>query len=598
MNDIATLFEQRIESFEKAYRDKAVRYNMIATVRVLVFIAFLVLIVFFASQKNGTALGITVLLFPLAFGFIVKAHQRIAYRRRHAQFLREINQAEKDIAQLKLSGQDGGLEYQDILHPYSQDLDLFGKNSLFQLLNRTETKGGRDMLAAWLLKPSTKDSIIERQVAIGELAQQIDWRQDFQASARHYIRQQSDTTPLLDWISRKEPLSKTYQIAAYVMPVLIMTSAIANLTTAWPVVATVILAVISAVVLNRFQKRLLTMWEQIAEHVSMLGAYADLLTRIEQSTFESSRLVALKGSIVNKNTNASSAIRKLYKILDFLNARSNFFYMMIDVVLLFDIHIINMAEGWKKKNEVNLEQWFGAIAEFEVLSSLAAFSFAHPQYQYAEIINNPVQIKAANMGHPLIHPSECIRNDFEMNQTGSIGIITGSNMSGKSTFLRTLGVNTVLALAGAPVCAQSFTISEVQLFTGMRTQDNLEEHISSFYAELKRIRQLLDMVDGDQPVLYMLDEILKGTNSHDRHLGAVSLAKQLSQTNSFGLISTHDLSLGELESEMPHVRNYSFNSDIVDDKIHFPYKLEDGICRSFNASKLMELIGIDIKKGG
>jgi len=234
----------------------------------------------------------------------------------------------------------------------------------------------------------------------------------------------------------------------------------------------------------------------------------------------------------------------------------------------------------------------------EALCSLAGFSYSNPHYVYPSIEDEKAYIKVRSLGHPLILNQERITNDLDLEKPGSIALVTGSNMSGKSTFLRTVGVNIVLGLCGAPVCAESAEISHVQLFTGMRTEDNLEEHVSSFYAELQRIQSLLKMVDQEETtILFMLDEILKGTNSKDRHKGAAALIRQLSKTNSFGFVSTHDLELGDLQQELSGVKNYSFNSRIEGDEIIFDYTLEEGLCRSFNASKLMEKIGINMDNG-
>ena len=230
-----------------------------------------------------------------------------------------------------------------------------------------------------------------------------------------------------------------------------------------------------------------------------------------------------------------------------------------------------------------------------MLNSLAGFSYANRGFTIPVIVDEAYQLSATALGHPLIRGKERVVNDFAMAGKGKVIIITGSNMSGKSTFLRTVGVNVVLALMGAPVCAASFTTSVYQVFTSMRTQDNLEESVSSFYAELKRLKQLLELIGTTHPVLFMLDEILKGTNSHDRHNGAASLIKQLTGTDSFGFVSTHDLELGALSDDAGTIENYSFNSQVVDDEIIFDYKLHHGLCKSFNASKLMEKMGIKIE---
>jgi DNA mismatch repair ATPase MutS len=242
-----------------------------------------------------------------------------------------------------------------------------------------------------------------------------------------------------------------------------------------------------------------------------------------------------------------------------------------------------------------VRQWFAARGEAEALYSLAGFAYANPGYALPEITTHALQYEARQLGHPLILAGKRVSNDFSMDGLGKTLVVTGSNMSGKSTFLRTLGINAVLALAGAPVCATACRLSVFRVFTAMRTQDSLEESVSSFYAELKRLRQLIELLPTGQPVFYLLDEILKGTNSHDRHEGAKALIRQLHKHHASGLVSTHDLALGQLGEVSPeYVQNYSFNSDFADGKLHFDYKLREGVCRSFNASQLMRQMGIEM----
>ena len=258
--------------------------------------------------------------------------------------------------------------------------------------------------------------------------------------------------------------------------------------------------------------------------------------------------------------------------------------------------MITAAEKWKNRYGDQVYSWFDRICEFEVIVSLARFSFANPEYSYARISDESYLFDSTELGHPLIKSEERVYNHYSFSGEGSVEVITGSNMSGKSTFLRTIGINVVLALMGAPVCAKKLVVSRLQLFTSMRTKDNLEEHISSFYAELKRIELLLQITsDSKIPVLYMLDEILKGTNSHDRHKGAVALIKQLHKTKAFGFISTHDLELGQEAEELTYCFNHHFSSDIVGSEIIFDYEIKPGICNSFNASSLMKNIGIEIE---
>ncbi|HNP20188.1 MAG TPA: DNA mismatch repair protein MutS [Fulvivirga sp.] len=589
------IFQKRIEVFKNDYQILNRKYNVIAVVRIATFILFLIVSILAANYRMGTLLGLTVLAFPFVFGTIIILHNRISYERKQAGFLQSINEKETLIGKGNLSEQDKGEEYIDAKHAYTNDLDIFGANSLFQLVNRTSTGNGKNALASWLQTKATKEEIENRHLAIKELAPKIDWRQDFQAKGMHNDIRQLDYSPLLSWLKESIHIKPLYKGFAMIMPVITFLLIGLNIFSGVSFYYTLAAIFINFLVVSRFNQQMKDLSEAVIDHVGVLKSYSSLIKHLEESSFTTDYLQKLQSYFEQEGSKASLSISRLQKILDLLNARSNFLYFFINYTLLFDLVILIRSERWKRKNQADIALWFDTIGEFEAISSLSAFQFSNPGYTLPAIDDNEFILSGESLGHPLIKSNERVTNDFKMTGEGAITIITGSNMSGKSTFLRTLGVNMVLAFTGAPVCANKLSLSLMQIFTGMRTVDNLEEHVSSFYAELKRIKALLDLVELGQPVFYMLDEILKGTNSKDRHIGAVALAKQLSKTRSFGLISTHDLDLGKLDQELNNVVNYSFNSQIEGNEIIFPYLLEKGICRSFNASKLMENMGIKIK---
>jgi DNA mismatch repair ATPase MutS len=337
-------------------------------------------------------------------------------------------------------------------------------------------------------------------------------------------------------------------------------------------------------------------YEQSSGMYEVLRSYTSLLKHIESRPFQAPMAVDLQKRLQVEGRPASGRLQQLASIVEYLSARLNAtISIFLNTILMWDFFWMVRLENWKKRMAVNLEPVLEVVGQFEALSSLASYQYAHPAYAVPEISEQPFEVKATALGHPLIFAAERITNDFSLAGAGKTVVITGSNMSGKSTFLRTLGLNMVLALAGGAACAARFRVYPVQVFTGMRTEDNLAEHTSSFYAELKRLKQVLDLTQTGTPVFYLLDEILKGTNSRDRHLGAMALIRQLHKRNASGLISTHDLELGKIQEEMPeHIQNFSFNSTIEGDEILFDYKLHEGVCHSFNASKLMQKMGIEI----
>ena len=273
---------------------------------------------------------------------------------------------------------------------------------------------------------------------------------------------------------------------------------------------------------------------------------------------------------------------------------SNQFYPIINTFWLIDIYWILAAEKWKTTNASHLKVWAEAVGEFETLNSLAGFSYSNPSYNFPKIKDGACTIHFESLGHPLLKTESRICNSFHLNSSDNVVMITGSNMAGKSTFLRTVGVNIVLALMGAPCCANTAELTVMQLFTSMRTQDNLEEGISSFNAELRKVEQLLQLIQRGEPVFFLLDEMFKGTNSKDRHRGGFSLIKQLEELNAFGMISTHDLDLAEVAGKHNLVTNYSFNSEIQEGNMTFDYLLTPGLCKDFNASELMKRSGIKV----
>lgn len=592
------IFTQRKKDFAAQAAELNRQYNFLSTARVMLFLGALIVFIYLANARSGIGVGITALIFPLVFGVVVNRHNRIKRRHQIAKNLQHINEAELKRLQGDLKAFEDGSSYLTPEHPFAKDIDVFGRNSLFQLVNRANTPSGKATVAHWLTQAGSITEIRERQTAVKELTDQLAWRQNFEAFGLSNATQEAEVERILQWISEPNKLKydKLARIFAYALPAVIITLIALNIFTDLSYYYTVAVALINSLVLKKYAFMVTDITQSTAKGYQVLKAYGDLIAVIEQSAFQSNYLKQQQAVFNSGHFSASRSILQLQRILDFLNGRGNMFYVILNVLFLFDIHLLLMAERWKRAKYANVNQWFTRIGIFEATNSLAGLAYAEQDFVFPQLTEKPFVLKTTALGHPLIDKNERVSNDFEMQGAGQVALVTGSNMSGKSTFLRTIGVNITLAYAGAPVCASAMELSIMQLFTSMRTEDNLEEHISSFYAELKRIKQLLGTIDSGKPVLYMLDEILKGTNSNDRHAGAEALIRQLSKKQAMGFVSTHDLALGKLSDELTNLKNYSFNSEIVDDKIIFNYKLEDGLCHSFNASKLMEQIGIEMNK--
>ena len=562
-------------------------------IRVFVFLLFLVLFVFFANDRNGLAMFVTIALFPLVFGSVVNRFNRKSQLRDSYRNLLEMSEEELLRLDYQLVTLDSGAEFISREHSYSYDLDLFGKHSLFQLLNRTQTPDGRQKIVSWMLEPANREEIHIRQSAVQELKGKINWIHEFLSAGRSTAATSENTGRLKSWLAEKTDSGVSAMITglSFIMPVVLIAAVLAVIFFNLSIYILFPVVVVNGIVLARIQQKLRAVSEQTEGNVKLLRSYEKMITCLINEDFSDERLKALCEPFGLRSVRAIKSLRNL---LDILDGRSNMFYGLFDLAFLLDVHLLNRIGKWKLENEHDLSLWFENIAQIEVLSGLGAHAYLFPDHTFPEI-STGWHLSATRVGHPLINPSECVTNDFSMQGEGTVVIVTGSNMSGKSTFLRTVGINMILGLMGSVVSAERMLIPVSQVFTGMRSEDDLASHISSFYAELRRIRALLEKIQTSElPVLFMLDEILKGTNTQDRHRGSEGLVKQLSMMPAFGFISTHDLEIGRLEEQEHKIKNYSFNSSIKGDEIIFDYKISPGICHSFNASKLMEKMGIHL----
>ncbi|MEM6842584.1 MAG: DNA mismatch repair protein MutS [Bacteroidota bacterium] len=598
---VEEIFQSRLSEFQQQAQILQKKYNQVSILRIIFFVVAIISLIYLANIREMYGFITALIVAVVGFILLIKRHQQVKQQYEQMERLTTINQEELERLNYNFSSFDEGTSYQNIRHPYSGDLDVFGEHSLFQLINRSATRKGKDFLASWLLNPATKVEIISRQAAVQELSDQIDWRQSQQAYGRQVKTTQAEIQQLLAWAASPPAISPQwqtiYRIIRYtfsLLTLLLIVLSVVHPLINWTI--PMIAVLVNMIVVGSTAKAAGEVHQQTNQSVSTLKAYQFMIQGVEQQSFRSEKLQQLQQALNSEEKTASRSVKELSYILSNFDARGNVMYHIFNVILLLDVHWLLRADRWKAQAKDQIEDWLNSIGEVEALDSIASFTFAQPDFIFPMIADKRHYIDAVGLGHCLIPPQQRVSNDFAMQGRGAINVVTGSNMSGKSTFLRTIGTNMVLALTGAPVCAQRFEVAVMQVFTSMRTQDSLEENVSSFYAELQRLRQLLTMLEAPQlPVLFMLDEILKGTNSHDRHHGAASLMKQLSKLEASGFVSTHDLELGKLADELSNLKNYSFTSTIEGDEIIFDYQLHDGVCQSFNASKMMEKMGIAIE---
>ena len=625
-------FQSRKDIFQNLANDFQKQYNQWAVFRALLFL-IIVLISYGVYQMWDGNYVIPVVIIGIAiFLYSVKKHLKIKYLRDKNRALVALNEDETKRLDNVFTRTEMGEQFTEPNHFYSSDLDIFGKQSLFKLLNRTHTYTGASTLANWLKYPAPKSDIEDRQQAIEELSQKIDFRQDLEASALLIEEVSEPTHKLISWNEEpeneeiKKPIFQYGKYLPYLTIPLILAWIFGYLPIGYPLV----LLVIHGFIAKQIYVTVSNALDQTLRLTGTLRSYANLSELIVNQEFTHQKLQNLQAQI----SEASPAIRALEDILNKLGNRANpIFMFVVGIPTLWDVQYFIKLENWKKQHRQNLPNWLDVIAEFETLNSFTGLHFANPEFVKPTISEESICLKARGLGHPMIRKPKRVSNDIELLEEGKTIIITGSNMSGKSTFQRTVAVNIVLALAGSVVCAEAFACSCMQVFTSMRTQDSLEEDTSSFYAELKRLKALIQAVSNEDvsseylpknskssqllsnyknpnlvsmasvhwdaqsrslPIFYFLDEILKGTNSKDRHEGAKALMLQLHKTTASGFISTHDVELGDEFDNQDFVKNYSFSSEVVNDDLVFDYKLRAGVCHSFNASMLMRGIGIEM----
>ena len=586
-------FNERLFNSVKAEKEAQEKFNSLAIMRLLAFVSFAGL-GWYAVDSGKDFFGIVSGAIFIAFLILMKLQQKARRKRDYEKNIQLINVDETERLSFKFVREDNGKVYKKKDHPYASDLDIFGEYSLFKLLNRSRTAAGSKRLSRWLKNPAPLEEILMRQETSEEFLKNADWRQNWEATALLNKQADQQIGSFQKWIEEELPqdlksslIWRYWPIATLIIGILfgfgLLSGWILALSLGWHLL-----------ILKRYQEEI----KELTNSTTALGqtilAYSELLDIAEASPFQS-RWWKIRTAHLQ---NSGKSLKKVGTLFDALDYRNNpYFAIFVGIPTLWDMHCLASLEKWRVANKTNLANWLNVLADTEAMNSISGFRYANPDFAVPQVSwKNGISMHAENMGHPLIHASKRINNSFEMDGTGHTILITGSNMSGKSTFLRTIGLNFVLAQTGAVVCATRLSCSPARVFSSMRTNDSLEESTSSFYAELKRLKQLLELADesNNTPIFYLLDEILKGTNSADRHKGAEALIKQLHKKNASGLVSTHDLELGNWGATQDYIANYHFRSDMENGELKFDYKLHNGICESFNASELMRMMGIDI----
>ena len=571
----------------------------ISMLRLTLFIAGVAGIYFFFSQTPLLIVCICLTFLPLFI--LVKIHNSFFIRKDWLETQARIIQEELQALSGDYSSFEDGKEYVNPEHPYSFDLDIFGRRSLFQSINRTCTFFGKVRLAEWLQNHlHEKTSIEKRQEMIREISEHTLFREQFRVAGLVHHGQSSDAEKIQAWSQSPAQYLHAGWVKAFIwgVPVinslLLITSLIGWTSFSCLGLSFGIFLVLSFGII----KRATYIQETYGKQLKSLNGYARLIALAKAEDWKSAGMLELMERFNLNGQSPVQALQQLSKELDRLDLRNNqFLYVLLEGSIFFQLQEIVRIERWKARYGQHISKWLETVGELDALCSLGTFAYNHPQYTYPELTEKPFCFLATQMGHPLMPASQCVKNDATIPSRPFFLIITGANMAGKSTYLRTIGVNYLLACIGAPVCCERLKLYPNQLITSLRTSDSLSDNESYFFAELKRLKRIIDLLNQGQQLFIILDEILKGTNSMDKQKGSFDLIRQFMQLKANGIIATHDLLLGSLIKQFPEeIRNYCFEADIKENELTFSYKLREGVAQNMNACFLMKKMGIILQE--
>jgi len=571
----------------------------ISMLRLALFIAGIAGLYFFFNQTTLLIICICLTFLPLFI--LVKIHNRFFIRKEWLETQARIIQEELQALSGDYSSFEDGKEYVNPEHPYSFDLDIFGRRSLFQSINRTCTFFGKNRLAKWLQNHlHEKTSIEKRQEMVREISEHTLFREQFRVAGLVHHGQSSDGEKIQAWSQSPAQYLHAGWVKAFIwgVPVinsLLLITSLAGWTSfSWLGLSFGIFLVLSFGII----KRATYIQETYGKQLKSLNGYARLIALAKAENWKSAGMQELMERFNLNGQSPIQALQQLSKELDRLDLRNNqFLYVLLEGSIFFQLQEIVRIERWKVRYGQHISEWLETVGELDALCSLGTFAYNHPQYTYPELTEKPFCFLATQMGHPLMPASQCVKNDATIPSRPFFLIITGANMAGKSTYLRTIGVNYLLACVGTPVCCEKLKLHPNQLITSLRTSDSLSDNESYFFAELKRLKRIIDLLNQGQQLFIILDEILKGTNSMDKQKGSFDLIRQFMQLKANGIIATHDLLLGSLIKQFPEeIRNYCFEADIKENELTFSYKLREGVAQNMNACFLMKKMGIILQE--
>ena len=588
-------YQKQIDHYTARLKQIKKRRNLITLAKLLTFgyMIFLIYLLINHSTQPLLLLGIGAIL---VFIFLTLWDSQIIYRQHLIEELLRINTLESDYLAGNFSALDQGERFNDPAHPYAHDLDLFGEDSLFQHLNRTVTFSGTQKLVSWLLSLSKDPEVIHsRQQAAEELCAEPEWCQHFRAAGALHPTQALDAVILKSGPTESPFFSKhsTVRLILWIANTIVIVSWAVTSFTPLPFSISLVLSLLQLSALALYIKKINAYHQRLNLFLKTISNYLPLVRLIHDQSFRSPYLQKIRHSLFTPESNSLQALTQLHRIQNSLDQRGNIVIAFIlNGLYLKDFHTLLRLDHWRKKYGPDIETWTDVLSEADALISMANYHFNHPAYCLPVICQDRL-LDTEEIGHPLLKSERNVTNDFSIRSLHQIAIVTGANMAGKSTFLRTIGVNLILAQSGNVVCSRYFAFQPMTLFTSMRTTDSLSKDTSYFHAELLRLQQLVNIAQQEDKVFIILDEMLKGTNSVDKLNGSLAFLKRILSYPISGLVATHDLALGELADDFPeHFFNVCFEIVHSGSQITYDYKLHPGISSNMNASILLKQMGL------
>lgn len=587
------IYKSRKQEYSNQFKKICKKYNAISLLRLLAIVLFLVSSYFYIQTDQIFFILLSVALLGLFF-ILMRFHSKISFKKQLLTELIAINAREFSYVSRDRTDFENGVEFNDFHHPYAYDLDIFGEHSLFQNLNRTATFIGKKTLANQFLTLLPNEEILKNQIAVKELSEKLNWRHEFLALAKIGKDNPSSYATLLQWSKfNSEPLNRFNVWILFTTPILFVAISLLYLLTSNTIYASVLgyIFIFNLIFLGKFFKRI---QKEIANSTNIdkiISQYGLLMDKIEVESFSSEKLIALQDKLTFKKENASVHLKQLATLFSQMDSISNLFTgVLFNGTFLFNVFVLKGLIQWKKEHRHVLEEWLQVIGEFEMLNSLANMSYNNPSFVFPAV-NTNYEIEFSNLSHPLLNEKTRVGNDVRFFPQ-SYMILTGSNMSGKSTFLRSVGINMVLTGIGSAVCASSANVHPLPVLVSMRLSDSLSDSESYFFAEIKRLKQIMDELE-QRPAFVLLDEILRGTNSDDKRNGTIEVVKKVIGKKAIGAIATHDIEVCLTTNEYPEtLTNKCFEVEILNNELHFDYKLRDGICKNRSATFLMTKMGV------